>query len=354
MQEPSRPASLRLLRLRRAAVDALSDRRRVLQLALGLIWLLDAALQFQPFMFSRSFVTQIIQPTGEDGPRLVQHSIGWASEIMLQHIAVFNAVFASIQLLLALGLVFRRTVKVSLAASIVWALFVWWFGEGFGGIFTGDSPVSGMPGVVLYVLIAVLLWPTARTPRSATDSVATTGPLGAVVPKALWLTLWGSFAYFLLLPDNRASDGISQILAFTVGQPGWLTSIMDDLSRLAGDRGVEISIVLAVLCVLVAVGVMARATLRAALVLAMALGLGFWVAQGLGGIFTGQGTDPNTGPLLVLLAACYWPVKGAVSRRRPDPSEEPDALRLAPWSDGRSDTPERSQVRSDISESTGG
>jgi hypothetical protein len=322
--QPSRLASLRWLPRRHGALDALSDRRRVLQVALGLVWLLDAALQFQPFMFSRSFVTQIIQPAADGSPQLVQHSISWASQIMLSHIAVYNAVFATIQLLLALGLFFRRSVKVTLAASIVWALFVWWFGEGFGGIFSGDSPVTGVPGVVLYALIAVLLWPTARSLRSTTDSPATTGPLGGLVPKALWLTLWGSFAYFLLLADNRASDGISQIFAFTVGQPRWLTSIMNDLSRLAGERGVEISIVLALLCVLVAMGVMAAPTLRPALVLAMALGLAFWLAQGLGGIFTGQGTDPNTGPLLVLLAACYWPVAGAGRPREAGPAH-PDA-----------------------------
>jgi hypothetical protein len=32
-----------------------ADRRRALQRALGLIWLLDGALQFQPFMFGRGF-----------------------------------------------------------------------------------------------------------------------------------------------------------------------------------------------------------------------------------------------------------------------------------------------------------
>jgi len=31
--------------------------RRGLQIALGLVWLLDAALQYQPYMFSRGFVT---------------------------------------------------------------------------------------------------------------------------------------------------------------------------------------------------------------------------------------------------------------------------------------------------------
>jgi hypothetical protein len=50
---------------------------------------------------------------------------------------------------------------------------------------------------------------------------------------------------------------------------------------------------------------MAPAATRSAVVLAAALGLLFWLAEGLGGIFAGQDTDPNTGLLLSLLAACY-------------------------------------------------
>ena len=37
--------------------------------ALGLVWLLDAALQFQPFMFTRGFVTQVIDPARHGQPR---------------------------------------------------------------------------------------------------------------------------------------------------------------------------------------------------------------------------------------------------------------------------------------------
>jgi hypothetical protein len=33
-----------------------------------------------------------------------------------------------------------------------------------------------------------------------------------------------------------------------------------------------------------------------------------WIAEALGEVFTGTGTDPNTGPLLALLAVAYWPV----------------------------------------------
>jgi hypothetical protein len=119
--------------------------------------------------------------------------------------------------------------------------------------------------------------------------------------------LWASFSCYLLLPDNRAADGVGGIFSITDGQPGWLVWIMNGLSSLAGQRGLEISIVLAIACTVVAVGVFIPAVTRPALVLAAALGVLFWLAEGLGGIFTGQGTDPNTGLLLVLLTACYWP-----------------------------------------------
>ena len=96
-------------------------------------------------MFSRSFVTQIIQPSAAGNPQVLAHSVTWASQVMLHHIAVYNGIFAAVQLVIAVGLFFRRTVKITLAASIVWALFVWWFGESLGGIFGGASPLNGLP-----------------------------------------------------------------------------------------------------------------------------------------------------------------------------------------------------------------
>jgi hypothetical protein len=287
-------------------------RERVLQIALGLIWLLDAALQFQPFMFTRSFVTQVIQPTTAGNPLVVAHTVNWAALVMLRHITAYNTVFATTQLVIAAGFFFRRTVKVALGASIVWALFVWWFGEGLGGVLTGSTPFAGAPGgVVLYAFIAVLIWPADRPLVDGRSSPATSGLLGATAARLLWLALWGSFTYFLLLPANRAPSALGQLFATTDGQPGWLITIMDQVSRLAGERGTEISIAVALLCALVAIGVFAASTLRLALTLAVALGLLFWVSEGLGGIFTGQGTDPNSGPLLVLLAVCFWPYRGA-------------------------------------------
>jgi hypothetical protein len=42
-------------------------------------------------------------------------------------------------------------------------------------------------------------------------------------------------------------------------------------------------------------------------VLALVLATLIWLAEGLGGILTGGGTDPSSGPLLALLALAFWP-----------------------------------------------
>src|SRR5580658_2379200 len=141
------------------------DQRRRLQLALGVIWLLDAMLQFQPFMFGRRF-GQMLAASAHGNPTVVAGPVTWSAAIISHHVAVLNAIFAVTQLLLGLGIAWRPTVRLALAASVAWAVAVWWLGEGLGGILTGTaSPVNGAPGaVILYALLAVLLWPAPRHP----------------------------------------------------------------------------------------------------------------------------------------------------------------------------------------------
>ena len=91
---------------RQFAADRTAPGRRGLQLCLGLIWLLDAALQYQPFMFGPSFVAQVVEPAETGNPHWVTGPVTWASQMMLHHTAAFNAVFASIQLLIAARPVF--------------------------------------------------------------------------------------------------------------------------------------------------------------------------------------------------------------------------------------------------------
>jgi hypothetical protein len=250
----------------------------------------------------------------------------WSARLMADHIVLCNGTFAVIQLAIAIGLFFRRTTKPALAASIAWSVSVWWFGEGLGGILTGSSPLTGAPGaVILYALIALLLWPADDAapsapvaPASAQVAPALRGPLGASIPKLAWLVLWAGFGWYLLLPANRAPQAVSQIFAsMATGQAGWMNRIEDGLATVTANHGLAVSVLLALLCTLTGLAIFTGRLTRPAVVLACLLGLLFWVTEGFGGLTTGRATDPNSGPLLVLLAACFWPWADRQTRRIP-------------------------------------
>jgi hypothetical protein len=231
-----------------------------------------------------------------------------------------NAIFATIQLLLGLGIAWRPTVRLALGASIAWALAVWWLGEGLGMVLTGTaSPVNGAPGaVILYALLAVLLWPAARDRPSRFLAGRAVGTGAA---RLLWLVLWGSVGYLALQPAARAPQALSSsVSAMASGQPGWLAAADSDLGRLLSHQGLTASIILAAALVTIALGIyLPLPAVRAVLILAMAVAALIWVAQGLGGVFSGSGTDPDSGPLLVLLAAAYWPARQRTAAGSPVP-----------------------------------
>jgi hypothetical protein len=229
--------------------------RRGLQITLGVLWLADGALQLQPFMFGRGFVNQILMPAYMGSPAGVTGPALALSRLLLHAPAAWNAAFAITQLLLAAGLLWRPAVRAALAGSVVWALAVWWFGEGLGGVLSGmASPLTGAPGaVILYALLAVLAWPIARTgeaDRRDAGSVAAGSPLGLTGARVAWLVLWGSFAYFILQAANRAPGAVRNTFAgLAAGEPGWIAALDRSLAGAAGGHGLAISIGLAVVFV---------------------------------------------------------------------------------------------------------
>ena len=287
------------------------DARRVLQLALAAVWLLDALLQYQSFMFTKGF-GQMLAGTAPGNPGVVASPITWDARLVEQHTVLLNTIFATIQLLLALGIAWRPTVRVALAASIAWALGVWWFGEGLGEILTPSaSPVNGAPGaVIIYALLAVLLWPSDR--HAATAPFTAARAVGAPVARALWLVLWGSLAYFALLPGNRTAQGLSgMISSMAGGEPGWLAALDNHAASLLAHQGLAASIVLAIALAVIAVGVyLPPPAARATVVLAIVVAALIWIfGEAFGAILAGGATDPNSGLLLILLALAYWPVR---------------------------------------------
>ena len=102
--------------------------RRGLQITLGVLWLLDAGLQFQPYMFSSRFATQVLSPAGAGQASFVAAPIDHVARIVAAHPVPYNAAFALLQLAIGLGLLLPRTVVAALSASIVWALAIWYLG----------------------------------------------------------------------------------------------------------------------------------------------------------------------------------------------------------------------------------
>jgi hypothetical protein len=284
--------------------------RRALQLLLAAIWLLDGVLQYQSFMYTKAF-GEMLAGTADGNPSALARPITWDATLVEHHLALLNTIFATIQLLLGLGIACRPTVRVALAASIAWSLGVWWFGEGLGGVLNGGaSPLNGAPGaVILYALLAVLLWPSDR---AAAAPFTAARAVGTGVARALWLVLWLSLAYFALTPDNRAPQALNSMIGgMASGNPGWLSAAIRGAASLVAGQGLATSIVLAAALVLIAAGVfLPPAAARATLVLAIVVALLIWVfAEAFGMILAGGATDPNSGPLLVLLALAYWPLR---------------------------------------------
>jgi hypothetical protein len=291
----------------RAGVAAL-DPRRKLQLALAAAWLFDGILQYQPAMFTKAF-PQMLGDSAHGNPAVVAAPITWSAGFVEHHLAVLNAVFATIQVALGLGIAWRPTVRLALGASVAWALGVWWFGEGLGGVLAGTaSLVGGAPGaVLLYAVLAVLLWPADR---DVSAPFVAGRFVGVGCARVLWLAVWGSVAVFAVLSAARAPQALSGTVSdMASAEPAWLAWIDSHLGALLADQGLLASVLLAAGFAIVAVGVfLPRRLARAVLVLALVLAVMLWLAQGLGGIFTGAGTDPNSAPLLALLALAFWPL----------------------------------------------
>ncbi len=300
--------------------------RRGLQIALGLVWLLDAALQYQPYMFSSQFVTGVLEPASMGNPALLAVPATSAAHLISHDVVAWNAAFATIQLALAAGLLWRRTARAALAGTIVWALGVWLLAEGAGGVLSGmagmANPLTGAPGAaVLYALLAVLVWPARH--HGAAGSAATAGPgapadrkgpaadspLGPRWARAAWLVLWGSFAYLVLQGAVRSPGAMRGTFTdLAAGEPGWLAALNRTTATTLGPHAGLVCLALAAAFALTGAGILLRATTRPALVLAVILALFIWVTgEDFGGILTGHATDPNTGPLLILLAAAFWP-----------------------------------------------
>ena len=291
-----------------------SDAARRVQTVLGLIWLLDGGLQFQSFMYSRGFL-QMIVGGAQGQPPWLHDSIIWAARFANGDLTLWNTLFALTQVAIGVGILYRPLTKLSLAGSLAWVLIVWWVGEAFGMLFMDMAqPLTGAPGgVFLYGLIALVAWPNGRPG----------GLLGVRGARTMWCALWLVMAWLWLLAPNSAPDATKTALTTIPTGIHPLDSLQSSLATAAGGHGLVIAVVLAALSAAIGIAVAADWRARGFLIAAIVLNLLYWVIpQGLGAIFAGGATDPNSGPLFVLLACAMLPLTG----RRAE-TTEPDLKR---------------------------
>jgi hypothetical protein len=119
-----------------------------------------------------------------------------------------------------------------------------------------------------------------------------------------WAATWLGGAVLQLLAGSDTNASVSMTLSMSAsGAPGWLASLDNQLAAAVPWEGVSLVVDLVLLQAAVGLGVLGgRRTRRVAVLVGIALSLAFWVTgQGLGELWSGLSTDPNTAPLVILL-----------------------------------------------------
>jgi len=122
-------------------------------------------------------------------------------------------------------------------------------------------------------------------------------------------------AYLWLQAPSSNPGAISALLMHAPSGMVWLSSAQVDVANALQGGGTPVAFVLAALSTAIAIAVALGWRARPFLALAIGLNLAYWVlGQGFGGIFQGGATDPNAGPLFVLVAAVMWSLPAKAPR----------------------------------------
>jgi hypothetical protein len=299
--------------------------QRTLQIALGLIWIFDGLLKFQPHLFRPSFISDVIRPMAVGQPTLIGSTINHLANFLSHEATMWVAVFGLVEIGIGVALLFRRAVRPALVISFIWGLGIALFGEGLGMVFTGDtSPLQGAPGAVcFYVLLGVMVWPKRPVDPGAvrvgaSSSAAGRGVFGGTGSLLVWAAIWAFEGIIWMFPFNRTGNAISsQMTATASGEPGWYAHFLHSFGQAFTGAGVWVSVILATASIVIALGPLVSRQPQIFIMLGIGLALAYWVTgEGLGELLTFGGTDPNNGPIVALIGLAVLPMV-------PAPESEP-------------------------------
>jgi hypothetical protein len=297
-----------------------------LQVSLGALWLVEAALQTRSVMFTSAFSASVISADGDNQPTFVAGPVHTVGRWVGLHPGAWNAAFVAIEALIGVGLLTRQFARPAVATSVVWGLLVWWLVEGLGGLFGGGANLlTGAPGAgLLFAVLGLAAWPPLDRLRGRWSA-----PTDRTPPRWLvwvWAAIWLGGAILQYSPDERpAADLAATISNTAANSPDWLARIDVHLASWLGRTHssgpaaviVTITLVEAVIgLAAVRPGLSRTVACWAGIVLALA----FWLfGQGLGAVFKGLAMDLQTAPLVVLTGVAVLATneirRGSASRR---------------------------------------
>ena len=199
------------------------------------------------------------------------------------------------------------------------------------------SPLTGAPGaVLLYGLIGLIAWPNGRPG----------GLLGVAGHAIAWAILWVLMAWLWLVAPSSSANAITDAINAAPSGMSWLSTRSElGRQRRQGQRADRSRSSWPALSLAIGIAVAVNwhakdvpdAGDRASLV--------YWVVgQGFGGIFQGGATDPNAGPLFVLLACVLYTLLEPIETPHPAGGSRRRAGRRERSSGGRIDE-SRSQTQ---------
>ena len=214
--------------------------QRVLQIVLGLFWLLDAGLQFQPYMFGSGFTTTYLLNNAHNQPDVVRWIITNVGNFVGPHVAVWNTFFALIQVAIGLDCCSARPCDRLSQCRSSGPSASGSSGKASADLTGSASALTGAPGsVFLYGLIGLMAWPRKRPPNrrgggieqvGMASSAAAQGIGGAARPLLVWCGYWSLAAILFLLPDNRTPTSVSSaITGMSAGEPSTYAHFLDQL-----------------------------------------------------------------------------------------------------------------------------
>jgi len=286
----------------------LSDTR--LRQIMGILWILVGFLQLQPQMFTMNMVNGVMAPTVDGQPALIAASLHWFISITTQYLVPINWGIALIQIVIGVWLLSGRAVRQAILLSVVWAVVVWYAGEGMSMLLTGQASIlTGAPGaVLLYPLIALTFYPRRQADGTTQNLLSRRG-------LRYFLAGFWVFATLLQLQPYWWQSGQISRQISSIYSPGTMSGVLIDpslhwLSGVTG--GIEVPLNIFLIVVFLALGIRLflvkderiHPWLVASILASLAI---WWFNEALGMILTGMATDFNSGLLLVVMALACWP-----------------------------------------------